>query len=60
MANYADSDYWNKRYDAEENNPFDWLCDYFDVANIIDNIIPDKNSKILIIGCGNAPFSSDL
>jgi len=60
MPNYSDADYWNTRYDAEENHPFDWLCDYFDIANIIENILPNKNAKILMIGCGNAPFSSDL
>lgn len=60
MTNYANADYWNTRYETEEDHPFDWLCDYFDVANIIENILPDKNSKILIVGCGNAPFSHDL
>ena len=47
MTNYANADYWNTRYETEEDHPFDWLCDYFDVANIIENILPDKNSKIL-------------
>ena len=60
MPNYGDADYWNNRYDLEAGHPFDWLCDYFDVANIMDFILPNKNAKILMIGCGNAPFSPDM
>lgn len=31
-----------------------------DVSNILDQLIPDKDESILMVGCGNAPFSPDI
>lgn len=59
---YGSLDYWNDRYLREENNPFDWLFDYNDVASIIGQLIDPRDSDELILlpGCGNAMFSSEL
>lgn len=40
--------------------PYDWLFAYSDVDEVITFLIPDKNIDILMIGCGNAPFSYDM
>ncbi len=60
MANYGDADYWNKRYNEDADSPFDWLFSYDDVKDIIGYLIPDKSTKLLVVGSGNAPFSPDL
>lgn len=60
MVNYGSVEYWNDRYAGEEDNPFDWLFDFSDVSQIIKTLIEDQNSRILLPGCGNAPFSPDL
>jgi hypothetical protein len=59
MPNYGDCEYWDKRY-SDDTCPFDWLFDYKELQSNIEYLIPDKDSKILVVGCGNAPFSPDL
>ena len=39
---------------------FDWLEDYQSLKPLIEELVPDRNSRILIIGCGNAPLSEDM
>ena len=61
MPEYGKLDYWNNRYANEKSSsPFDWLFNYNDVKTILNQLIPDKNEEILIVGSGNAPFSPDL
>lgn len=62
MVNYGSLEYWNERYagDDEEDEGFDWLCDYEGVKESLDYLLPDKSTQLLMIGCGNAPFSPDL
>lgn len=60
MPNYADADYWDNRYKEDVDSPFDWLFRFEDVKDIIDALVPDKSTKILLVGSGNAPFSPDL
>ena len=38
---------------------FDWLEDYDTLSQLLNEFLT-KESKILIIGCGNANFSEDL
>lgn len=39
---------------------FDWFKSYSDLADIIHELIPDKSSKILMLGCGNSKLSEDV
>ena len=58
MPNYGDPSYWEERYKTNEDSTFDWLEDYETLKPIIDEFKLDKlNSKVLILGCGNAEFS---
>ena len=61
MPEYGDRNYWNKRYTASDT-PFDWMCSYDDLAPTILPLLPPnkEETKLLIVGCGDAPFSSDL
>ncbi|TNV82203.1 hypothetical protein FGO68_gene3607 [Halteria grandinella] len=60
MPNYGDPKYWDKRYSENEGSMFDWLEDYQSLKPLLSSLIPSKSSRILIIGCGNAPLSEDL
>jgi SAM-dependent methyltransferase len=56
---YGDFSYWNERYDNERDDPFDWLVEFDQVKEIFDLLVP-KDSRVLVIGCGNAPFSHHM
>ena len=49
-------------HDARESEEqsFDWFKSYADVADIIRELIPDKSSRILMLGCGNSKLSEDV
>ena len=54
--------YWDDRYDADGmgDEPFDWMCGWKQLSETVAPLIDDKNARILMIGCGNAPLSSDF
>lgn len=56
-ADFKRHDYWEKRFEEEEE--YDWLV-RFDAFKT--DLIPllSPSDKILIVGCGNSTFSSDL
>lgn len=60
MPNYGDPKYWDKRYSENAGSMFDWLEDYHSLSPLLKELIPDKEAKILIIGCGNAPLSEEM
>lgn len=59
MPNYGDPQYWDKRYSENEGSMFDWLEDYASLKPLLKDLIKPE-SKILVVGCGNANFSEDL
>jgi ubiquinone/menaquinone biosynthesis C-methylase UbiE len=64
MPEYGSRLYWEKRY-ARLDQPFDWMCDYDQLEPTILPLLKQSKSnkddvKILIVGCGNAPFSFDF
>jgi hypothetical protein len=38
---------------------YDWLVDFSALKELFAEMFP-KSSKILIVGCGNAPMSEDM
>jgi hypothetical protein len=48
------------RMNLPADTPYDWLFSYQDVKEVIEHLLPDKNAKALLVGCGNAPFSPDM
>eukprot|EP01031_Cornospumella_fuschlensis_P024351 gene24351-29435_t len=60
MPNYGDAQYWDERYSRTDDDPFDWLFDFDELQEILECLLPDKNTKILLVGAGNAPFSPDM
>ncbi|KAF8074922.1 S-adenosyl-L-methionine-dependent methyltransferase [Lyophyllum atratum] len=59
---YGIKEYWDHRYkqEAEEDAHFDWFKSYADLAPFIRDLIPDKESRILMLGCGNSQLSEEM
>jgi EEF1A lysine methyltransferase 4 len=56
---YGSKEYWEERFETEQD--FDWLLSYQQLAPQLEPFFEKKkNLKVLIVGCGNAPFSADL
>ena len=43
-----------------EGASFDWFKSYSDIAHIVREAIPDKASRILMLGCGNSKLSEEM
>ena len=51
---YGDAPYWNLRYNNEAaGTTFDWYQPYSELKDLFNKFLV-KDSKILMIGCGNA------
>jgi ubiquinone/menaquinone biosynthesis C-methylase UbiE len=59
MPNYGEPDYWNKRYTNQTGKTFDWLENWSALKPVVDCLI-NNESKILMLGCGNAELSQDM
>ena len=59
MPEYGSKEYWDKRY-LRVDSPFDWMTSFENLAPTLEPLLPDKDKRILIVGCGDAPFSADL
>ncbi len=65
MPEYGSLHYWGERYTKSEE-AFDWMCDYDQLEPTIlplltlNSFDSKKDSKVLIVGCGNANFSADF
>ncbi|CAL1714250.1 unnamed protein product [Somion occarium] len=58
---YGTKEYWDERYSQEsEEDSFDWFKTYADIADIIRELVPDKNARILMLGCGNSTLSEEM
>jgi SAM-dependent methyltransferase len=55
---YGDEEYWDNRYSTDAGS-FDWYQRYSGLAPLINKYVP-KESRILMIGCGNAAISEDM
>lgn len=58
MHNYGDPEYWDSRYKSQ-GGIFDWLEDYNSLKELVTKLIT-KDSKTLVLGCGNAEFSEQM
>ena len=56
-AQYLENDYWNTRFETEQQ--YDWFKDYSQFKHLLIPHIQPSNS-ILILGCGNSSLTQDL
>lgn len=40
--------------------PFDWMCGWEQLESTISPLLPLKSCSMLVVGCGNAPFSAGI
>ncbi|KAH7913846.1 S-adenosyl-L-methionine-dependent methyltransferase [Hygrophoropsis aurantiaca] len=58
---YGTKAYWDARYTQESSDAsFDWFKSYSDLKPHICDLIPDKNARVLMLGCGNSKFSEEM
>ena len=61
FPDYSSIEYWDRRYSQEKNTNYDWLLTYKDIHPLmIPRIQDNKDSEILILGCGNSRLVGDL
>jgi len=56
---YGSKDYWDKRYVVSGEDMYDWHIDYDTLKGVISAVIK-KDQRILMLGCGNSPFSVEM
>jgi hypothetical protein len=39
---------------------FDWFKSYSEISSLLKEYIPEKNARILMLGCGNSKLSEDV
>ncbi|EAR84868.1 methyltransferase domain protein (macronuclear) [Tetrahymena thermophila SB210] len=59
MPNYGTKNYWEKRYKKQKNTVFEWLENYQDLKEIINESC-QKDGIILNLGCGNSVIQEEM
>lgn len=58
---YSEVNYWNQRYQSlGKNITYDYIASFDMLKDLLEGVIFDVGSKILIVGCGNSTLSEDL
>jgi len=57
-AAYTTHEYWERRFAEEES--YEWLAAYRDVASVVRAAVPDKAARVLLVGTGNSSLPMDL
>ena len=59
---FGSNQYWTDTFadDGIYAQPYDWVASWADMKAQINELIPDKAARILLPGCGNAPFQPDM
>lgn len=57
-SNYARKNYWEDRFEKTDGY-FDWYVGWRELQAIVKNLI-SKESKILMVGCGNSKLSENM
>ncbi|RUS15305.1 S-adenosyl-L-methionine-dependent methyltransferase [Endogone sp. FLAS-F59071] len=58
---YKTKEYWEERYSKEPPEiSFDWFKKYADLKPLLNEYIPNKSVRVLMLGCGNSTLSEDM
>ena len=58
-AQYGRVQFWDERY-ASFPEPFEWYYDYSMFQDLINAVLPNKDAKIMIAGCGTSHLIDDM
>ena len=59
-ADYANPNFWDARFQGSEGL-FDWYATYEELKDTFEEFCPTNQcSPVLVVGCGNSGFSSEL
>ncbi|CAD6887853.1 unnamed protein product [Tilletia controversa] len=62
-AEFQTLEYWDRRYRAKAaqgEQVFEWFKGYEEIRDTLTELIPDRNARILMLGCGNSGLSADM
>eukprot|EP01066_Platyproteum_vivax_P009800 Platyproteum_vivax@DN433_c0_g1_i1.p1 len=59
MAQYGNPEYWNERYTKDPEH-FDWYQRYAGIKSQVNEYVPNKVEKVLMIGAGNSRLSEEM
>jgi hypothetical protein len=45
---------------SSDDSVFDWFKSFKEIESILNKLIPDKSSHIIMLGCGNSTLSEDV
>ncbi|KAJ8607281.1 hypothetical protein CTAYLR_009536 [Chrysophaeum taylorii] len=57
---YGTVEFWDEWYAEDDHADYDWLLAWDDFGEAIESLIGDHDKRVLVVGCGNSPFSSEL
>ncbi|ETS65326.1 hypothetical protein PaG_00055 [Moesziomyces aphidis] len=57
---FSEKEYWDQRYADETEQDFDWFKKYDDLKELFDEVMPERSSRILMLGCGNSTLSPSM
>ncbi|EST09228.1 hypothetical protein PSEUBRA_001182 [Kalmanozyma brasiliensis GHG001] len=57
---FSEKEYWEQRYANETETDFDWFKTYEDLKSLFDELLPDREARILMLGCGNSTLSPSM
>lgn len=57
---FTEVDQHNLQNREPDDASFDWFKSYADIADLMRGLIPDKNARILMLGCGNSKLSEEM
>ena len=55
---YTKKDYWEYRFSKEDS--YEWLCPYESFKDLVASYLPDKSTRILLVGTGNSSLPAAL
>lgn len=55
---YTRKDYWEHRFSREDS--YEWLCRYALVKDLVNALVPDRASRILVVGSGNSSLPLEM
>jgi EEF1A lysine methyltransferase 4 len=62
---YTTQQYWDYRYRSREaggegDSSYEWLASWEVVRGVIDALLPDKDARVLLVGCGTSRLGVDM